>query len=49
MKGKQRPETQRGGQAKGALAAEILAGLGKKEVWEESPALRRPNRPIDRP
>ena len=30
MKGKQRPQTQRGGQAKGALAAEILAGLGKE-------------------
>ena len=39
MKGKQRPETQRGREAKRALAAEILTGLGKEGgVGRESSA-----------
>ena len=39
MKGKQRPQTQRGGQAKRALAAQLLAGLREEaRVGRESGA-----------
>jgi hypothetical protein len=49
MKGKQRPETQRGGQAKRALAAEILAGLGEEGGVGREAGAEATEQTIDRP